>query len=236
MVLRFACLGIAAAVTLAFVGCDNGTGGTGGSPNYSGCECCDTGCFSGPSTTSARNRGTPIVCGSNYCRVAMGGYAFSFADGDPPLATPTGMSHAMLVPGQLCITGHVMAFPPNGTPTDFANDWGAGIGVNLNQRMGFGTPRMAFTPTGKGVTVNTNGVPMCAGALLVVDNDGTDYCTLFYDDGTEIPWTRFSTPCLSTIGTHLLGPPNATALKIQFVPTKEGACDFENFCFTRIRF
>jgi hypothetical protein len=163
----------------------------------------------------------------------MGGYAFSYADGDGPNATPTGMSHATLAPSEPCISGSVMALPPTPTPADLANDWGCGIGFNLNQAEGAGTTAMPYAFSGTGVTVTTTGVPPCTVARVVVDLAGTDYCAAF-TEGTAIPWTTFNTACWDNSGTALTGPPTSQSIKVQFLTSAAGACPYTNFCVTGI--
>ena len=82
------------------------------------------------------------MCPTNYCTVGMGGYAFSYSDSQNVSPQSTGTSTAVLAAdGSLCISGNVMALPANPMPADYTNDWGCGIGVNLNQAMGTMAPR-----------------------------------------------------------------------------------------------
>jgi hypothetical protein len=238
----FACFAIsAAAASATLVACDGGGNNTGGSGSGNPSTSTSSGKPGTSTSTGTSSGGMGIKCPANYCMVGMGGYGFSYADGDPP-ATPTGSSHATLAMGELCLTmGHVMTLPAMPTAADYMNDWGLGIGVNLNQTMGTGdagggTPGK-FALTGAGVTVSTSGVPMCVGAnaRVVVDHNGMDYCAPF-TEGTMIPWSMFNTTCWSpATGTALMGAPmDATQLKVQFVASKAPACDFMNFCLTAI--
>jgi hypothetical protein len=237
----FACFGISAAAAGAtLVACDNGgsTGGSGsGSPH--------TSTSNGPGSTGSSmttSGGTPITCTNNYCMIggSPGGYGFVYADGLPP-KTPTGTSTAMLATDMtLCMSGHVMSLPASPSPADYMNDWGLGIGVNLNQMMGMGdggggTP-MGFALTGTGITVTTSGVPMCTSARVVIDHGGMDYCATL-TDGKEIPWSQFNQTCwMPTAAGALAGAPmDATQLKVQFVTSKAGPCDFTKFCLDDIK-
>jgi hypothetical protein len=159
-----------------------------------------------------------------------GGYAFVYADGLPP--TVTGSSTATLAKNALCMSGHVMQLPEFPTQSDYANDWGLGIGVYLNEAMGTMAP-MSYALTGTGITVSTNGVPMCTSARVIVDHGGQDYCAPL-TDGQAIPWATFSTTCWSpSVGTALSGAPSdVTAVKVQFLTSVNGPCNFTNFCIT----
>jgi hypothetical protein len=227
----------------------HGSGGTGGFVGVGASGTCPPGSLcpgssTGPtqasnSATNATSSSTGssgssmhgISCPMNYCSVGMGGYAFSYADGDPPANTPTGMSHATLTAGEACISGNVMALPADPTQTDYSNDWGCGMGINLNQAKG----TMASDPdplTGNGVLVATTGVPLCTTARVVLTVGGTDYCAPL-TDGSLIPWSVFNTSCWNGTGVSLSGPPSVTQLKVQFV-TSAIACSFSDFCITNI--
>jgi hypothetical protein len=237
--ISFACFGIlAAAGGSVLVACDNGgTGGSSGGTTASGKGGSAT-TASGSPTTSSGGTTNAIMCANNYCSIGMGGYPYSYADGDGPMKTATGMSHATLAMDMLCISGTVMQLPANPTQTDYSNDWGCGIGINLNQSMGMGdagggTP-MGATLTGNGITVSTNGVPMCTSARVVIDHGGKDYCAAL-TDGKEIPWATFNQTCWTTGGTALTGAPtDSTHLEVQFVTTKANDCPFMNFCLTNV--
>jgi hypothetical protein len=172
-----------------------------------------------------------LSCPTNYCPLGNGGYEFVYADGDPPSKTPTGASHATLVNGELCMSGYVMALPINPTQTDFQNDWGCGIGVNLDQAMGTSVIN-PFSLTGSGVIVWTTGVPPCTTARVVLTVGGVDYCAPL-TDGVPIPWASFNTKCWDDTGTPLWGPPSSTDIKVQFVASTT-ACAFSSFCVTNI--
>jgi hypothetical protein len=165
----------------------------------------------------------------------MGGYAFGYSDSQNMAPQMPGTSMATLATdGSLCISGNVMALPPNPTMADYSNDWGCGIGVNLNQMMGVMTAKNAFTLTGTGVTVNVSGLPSCTAARVVLDQNGATpaYCAAL-TPGKEIPWSAFNTECWNGMGTALSGPPTSQALKVQFV-TSTTACPFTNFCITEL--
>jgi hypothetical protein len=242
--ISFVCLGVAVAASAALAGCDSGGGANGGAPTThtttstaSGNPTSGPGPTTGSSMTTTSGGGTGITCPANYCMVGgdMGGYGFTYADGDMP-ATPTGMSHATLAMNQLCIaTGHVMQLPAMPTQADYMNDWGLGIGVNLNQPMGVNMTPGTFTPGGAGITVMTSGVPSCVTtARVVIDNNGVDYCANYTDGMGMIPWSSFNTTCWDNKGMSLSGPPTAKQLKLQFVAVSAQACDFTNFCLTSI--
>ncbi len=240
---RYLCVGAAVAAGVALSGCDSGSAGGGGASDTGGStgsgnttsSTHPTGSTSGNTTTSgtATAPANAIVCTSNYCTIGMGGYAFGYSDSDPP--SGMGTSKATLASnGSLCISGNVMALPPNPTAADYTNDWGCGIGVNVNQAMGMNTPKGTFKLTGTGVTVSVANLPSCTTARVVLDDmDGTvAYCAPLAS-GTEIPWASFNTECWNGMGTALSGPPTSQAIKIQFV-TGMTECDFSNFCLTEV--
>ena len=253
--INFVWFGIVAAVaSVALTGCDNGTGGSGGSGTSSGTAATTssgTAATTSSGTAATTSSGTaattssgstgsggPALCPTGYCTFGDGGYAFSYADGDAP-ATATGMSHATLATdGSLCISGSVMALPAAPTAADYSNDWGAGLGTNLNQTMGMATPKMAYTFTGTGVTVTTSALPSCIAASnvrVVLDQGGTNEVCATLTSGTEIPWSAFNTTCWTTGGTALTGPPSSDAIKVQLV-TSMTACSYTDFCITSLSF
>jgi hypothetical protein len=216
-----------ASVAIASAGCDNGGTSGGGT---------------GAHTTTTGNTGTALTCTNNFCMYGAGGYAFTYADSDPPMGMGTSTA-TLHTDGSLCIDGHLMALPPSPTQTDSSNDWGLGLGINLNQAMAMGTgtggAKMPFQLTGTGVTVNIEGVPSCEtfGVRVVVDQMGAmpEYCAGLTATtlGKEIPWSAFNTQCWNGMGTSLTAAPNSEAVKIQFV-TGATACDFKDFCITEL--
>jgi hypothetical protein len=171
--------------------------------------------------------------------IGMGGYAFGYSDSENMMPQLPGTSTATLAADfSLCISGNVMALPAMPTPADYSNDWGCGIGVNLNQAMatmmGQMTPKMPYTLTGTGVTVTVSNLPSCTTARVVLDQNGATpaYCAPL-TSGVEIPWSAFNTACWDGSGTSLSGPPSSQAIKVQFV-TGMTACTFTDFCITDI--
>jgi hypothetical protein len=118
---------------------------------------------------------------------------------------------------------------------DYADDWGCGIGVNLNQAMGSMTT-FPLVLTGTGVTVYTSPIPACTTARVILDQNGAvpGYCAVL-TPGVEIPWSSFNTACWDDSGTFLTGPPSSQALRVQFVASTMQACSFSNFCVTGIQ-
>jgi hypothetical protein len=162
----------------------------------------------------------------------MGGYAFALADSQNMSPQLPGTSTATLASdGSLCISGNVMALPANPTAADYSNDWGCGIGVNVNQMMGTNMPINSTTLSGTGVSVTVNAIPTCTTARVIVTDSGTDYCAPLTGTSTTVPWSMFNTECwMPSKGQALSGAPTAvTAVKVQFV-TSMTACTFSNFC------
>jgi hypothetical protein len=252
--INFVWFGLVAAVaSVALTGCDNGTGGGGGgsgttsSSGTAATTSSGTAATTSSGTAATTSSGTgstgtasggPSLCPTGYCTFGDGGYAFSYADGDAP-ATATGMSHATLATdGSLCISGSVMALPAAPTAADYSNDWGAGLGTNLNQMMGAATAKMAYTFTGTGVTVTTSALPACiseSNVRVVLDQDGTNEVCATLTSGTEIKWSQFNTTCWTTGGVALAGPPSSQAIKVQLVTTMT-ACAYTDFCIDAISF
>lgn len=249
-VIKYLSLGVAGVAALALVACDTGSSGnTGGQGGGSGSGSAAS--SSGSPTTASGNpstSGSPasssasgssggpgLMCPSNYCTFGLGGYAFGYADSQNMAPQNPGTSTATLATdGSLCISGSVGII--GGTPPDYSDDWGCGIGVNVNQMMGMGTPKNAFTLTGTGVTVNVSTVPSCTVARVVLDQSGATpaYCAAL-TPGVEIPWSKFNTACWDGSGTALAGPPTSQSLKVQFVSSTMQACPFTNFCITDIK-
>jgi hypothetical protein len=267
--IKFVCLGTVAAAALGFAGCDsgaaNGTGGAGasgttntatssGTTSPAGTTSSGTTNPAGTSTssgatTAASSSGSTaggIQCGTgNYCPPTTGagdgGYAFAYADSMNPAPQAEGTSTATLASDNtLCISGQVgLVSMLNGMP-DYTDDWGCGLGVNLNQAMATtatSPPVMPYTFTGTGITVQTNGIPSCTTARVVVSNGTTDYCATLTDTTGEIPWSDFNTECYNpSAGTALSGPPTSDAIKVQLVTSGSmtGPCTFTNFCITSL--
>ncbi len=231
---------VAAFTTLALTACDNGTGGGGGSTGASTGTPASSSGTPATGTASGTSSGSTtgaITCPGGDCAFGNGGYAFSYADSQNPAPQPDGTSMATLATDDtLCISGNVMALPSMPTQADYSNDWGCGIGINLDQSADGGTPA-PYTLTGTGVTVGINATPSCPSLdnIRVVLTDGaamTQYCAPI-TPGVEIPWADFNTTCwMPSTGTPLAGPPSSVALKVQFVTTAT-ACTFTNFCLTQ---
>jgi hypothetical protein len=158
----------------------------------------------------------------------VGGYGFVYYDGQ---GVPPGPSTATLLTGSgLCFSGTVGQV----MNMMFNQDWGCGIGVNINQAMGMNPPANTMTLTGAGITVSSSPIPSCTTARLVLDSGGSSYCAAL-TPGVEIPWGSFNTTCwMPSGGTYLSGPPTSPAVKVQFVSNTTASCPFTNFCITQI--
>ncbi len=143
--------------------------------------------------------------------------------------SPGPSTATLLTTGALCISGNVGQI----VNSDYTDDWGCGLGLNLNQAQGVSTPKNGYLMTGSGVTVDTSAIPSCTTARLIIDQEGTAYCAPF-TPGVLIPWATFNTECWTNAGTYLSGPPTSQALKVQFVASATGACPFTDFCITQV--
>jgi hypothetical protein len=217
---------VSSVVALPLAGCDGGGGGNGGGNTGS----------SAHTTSSGSGTSNALTCASNYCMFGMGGYAFGYSDSQNMSPQVPGTSTATLATDMsLCISGNVMALPPNPTQMDYSNDWGCGIGINVNQMMGMNMPKGVFKSTLTGVTVDVSNMPTCTQARVVLDDmmGGTQYCAAI-TPGKEIPWATFNTECWNGMGMSLTGAPSTQAVKVQFV-TSSAACMFSNFCITELK-
>jgi hypothetical protein len=260
---RYLSLSAFALVAVALAGCDNGsvgpggtgasattTTGTGKSTTTSGSPTSTTTSGTttsgGGSTTSASTgtssgaAGLPLEMGG-YLKIdsTAGGYAFAYSDSTNPPPQPEGTSTATLATDSFCISGSVGLVGTMGGTMDFTDDWGCGIGVNLDQAMAT-TPTMppidALQLTGTSITVSTSGVPTCTTARINLDDNGTAYCAAL-TDGQPVDYTDFNTECWApTMGTPMAGAPSSKALKIQFVTSGSSTtpCAFTDFCITGI--
>jgi hypothetical protein len=166
----------------------------------------------------------------SYCNVGDGGYSFAYSDSqNMPPESPGPSTATLESTSTLCMDGTVGEV----VNMDFSDDWGCGLGVNLNQAMGTATPENTYPMAGAGVTVESSPLPSCTTARVIVDEGGVDYCAPFMP-GIEIPWASFNTECWTNAGTFLSGPPTSKALKVEFVASTTAACPFTGFCITGI--
>lgn len=157
---------------------------------------------------------------------------FSYSDSQNTSPMTPGTSTATLATGSsVCISGKVGQI--TGSPPDYTDDWGCGVGINLNQAQGNMTTANTYALTGTGVTVTTSAVPSCTSARVILDEGGVTYCAAL-TSGVLIPWTTFNTACWDNSGTALTGAPTSKAIKIQFVASTTASCTFSNFCITQV--
>lgn len=199
-----------------------------------------TGTTTGASTTTGTTTGSTCSAASaggialmmNYlpasAMIGMGGYAYAYSD-----MSVGGPSNACVDSNALCGSGS--SGPANtmavGTVAAYGY-YGGGIGVNLNQAMGAGTTMMTYTATGAGVTYALSVLP--AGARLVIDNAGTDYCANLTSASGTVMWSSFNTKCYDSPadGTALAAAPSATHVEFQ-VPASMTAETWA-FCVTTL--
>jgi hypothetical protein len=191
---------------------------------------------SSTTTSSSSSAGGPVSCTMSYCNIGLGGYGFAYSDSQNVAPAKPGPSTATLATGTaLCISGSVGQI--TGSPLDYTDDWGCGLGLNLDQAMGMNTPEHGYAFTGTGITVSTSAVPACTTARVIVDQNGAspDYCAPL-TPGVEIPWASFNTACWDGTGTSLSGPPTSQSLKVQFVASATAACAYTDFCLNQVSF
>jgi hypothetical protein len=139
--------------------------------------------------------------------------------------------------GSLCASGTVGQVKMlDGGMYDYADDWGCGVGTNLNQAPGTNTPNRVLTPSGTGVTLYTTPVPSCTTAHVNVHTAGSLYCAVL-TPGVPILWTQFNTQCWSpSTGQFLSGLPSTNDIEVQFNASTTESCPFTDFCITQITF
>jgi hypothetical protein len=174
------------------------------------------------------------MCDSTaYCSVGDGGYAYTFTDSN---SGGTSTATLSISSGSFCMSGNVEQIQLLDSGLyDYADDWGCGMGVNLNQVPGNNSPARVLTPSGAGITVSTTTVPQCTQARVQVNNGGSIYCAAL-TPGIPILWTEFNTACWDGSGAKLQGPPSTPYVNISFVTNTTAACAFNDFCVTHITF
>lgn len=222
-------------------GCDDGsdTGGDGGgsgtttgstNPTTTGSTNPTTGTTdpSGTSSVTTGGGGNGIACPDSYCAIgAFGGYGFVYSD-----KTDGGASTITQKGTSLCASGTAGAV----VGMAYSTYWGAGIGVNLNQKMAAMSPIEAAQLTGSGVTVGISNPPMTE-FRVVIDNAGEEYCAVLKGASTTVAWTEFNSMCWDKTAAGakaLAGPPSSKALKVQVI-TGDTDRPFD-FCISSIDF
>jgi hypothetical protein len=170
----------------------------------------------------------------------MGGYAYAYSDS----MTDAGTSTACIDSTALCVTGV--------TDVSGGSDYGAGLGINLNQAQQgttCDTPANSITvpAASVGISYALSGTVVATSGLIAIGNyDGVnalevgkneDYCATITELSGTIPWTQFSSQtCGDDLGDlPLTGPPTAPT-HIQFkLPPGPTAFPF-NFCVTSLAF
>jgi hypothetical protein len=165
--------------------------------------------------------------------IAAGGYAWPFSDST---LTPPGGSTACLDLTAFCGAGTSVVQ----SAANFADPYGGGLGVSLNQAKGSNTAEDAYSLSGtEGISYAVSDFPV--GLRLIVGNldatgsAGTDYCVNLTEANAQVSWTSFNTMCWNPgSGTQLTGPPLAT--HIEFEVTSSTTVRRWNFCVTTLSF
>ncbi len=156
--------------------------------------------------------------------LGMGGYAFAYAD--------TGGSSACLDGNAFCVQGSLVAWNPPAY-----SDYGAGIGVNLNQA-GRSTAPGTFAATGSGITYALSALPPNP-VRLIIDNAGQDYCTNISATSGNAPWGSFYVQCYNLpagdAGASLSAAP-ATATHVELQISTVVTPSVFDFCITALGF
>ena len=243
-------LTLAGAVTAIGLGtgCDNGGSGSGGSgggaATTSGNP--DTTASGSPASTGATNPttatstsggmtttggggGNGIDCPANFCTIgAYSGYGFVYSDmKDGGASTITQKGTSLCASG---VAGKVVGMA-------FSTYWGAGIGVNLNQKAVAMSPIDPIQLTGSGVTVGI-ATPPATEIRVVVDDGGVAYCAVLTGASTTLVWSDFNTTCWdkTTAGSKsMTKAPLATSLKVQVVTSADADRPFD-YCISSVTF
>jgi hypothetical protein len=88
--------------------------------------------------------------------------------------------------------------------------------------------------TGTGIKYSLSNLPP-QGMRIVIDNNGTDYCTPIAAASGTVTWAAFNTKCWDNSGTFLTGAP-AAATHILFQITADAASTPFNVCVTSVSF
>lgn len=241
-------LALAGAVTAtAFAtGCDDGgTGATGtggtdattsggptttGSPSSTGATDPTTvTSTSGGMTTTTGGGGNGIDCPDNFCTIgAYTGYGFVYSD-----KTDGGASTITQKGTSLCASGVAGAV----VGMAYATYWGAGIGVNLNQKAVPMSPVDPIQLSGSGVSIGIS-TPPATEIRAVIDDEGVAYCAVLKGASTSLVWSDFNTTCWDTTiaGSKALAKaPLATSVKVQVVTSADADRPFD-YCIASITF
>jgi hypothetical protein len=137
--------------------------------------------------------------------IADGGYAYAYGDGMG--------STSCVASNALCMAGETAVVDPTGRV------YGAGLGINLNQAMATGSasPPVNIYPvptSATGIIYTLSALPY-QGAHLIIDDNGTDYCSTLVASTGTVAWSKFNTKCWDNSGNPLTGPPPATHVELQ---------------------
>ncbi|MEP7120881.1 MAG: hypothetical protein ABJE95_08230 [Byssovorax sp.] len=243
-------LTLAGAVTAAGfgTGCDNGGSGSGGSggggattsgnPSTTSGGPASTGATDpttvtstsgGMTTTSTGGGGNGIDCPANFCTIgAYTGYGFVYSDmKDGGASTITQKGTSLCASG---VAGKVVGMA-------YSTYWGAGIGVNLNQKAMPMSPVDPIQLTGSGVSIGL-ATPPATEVRVVLDDAGVAYCAVLTGPSTSLVWSDFNTTCWDkTIAgsKSMTKAPLATSIKVQVVTSADADRPFD-YCIASITF
>jgi len=172
--------------------------------------------------------GDGIACPDSYCAIgAYGGYGFVYSD-----KTDGGASSITQKGTSLCASGTAGAV----VGTMYSTYWGAGIGVNLNQKKAAMSPIEPVQLTGSGVTIGISNPPSTE-FRVIVDSAGVEYCAVLKGGSTTVVWSDFNLMCWDKAAAGakpLAGAPNSKALKVQII-TGDADRPFD-YCISSIVF
>ncbi len=223
-------------------GCDDGGSGSGGSGGGASTT-------SGPTTSSPASTGATdpttvtstsggmtttgggngIECPDNFCTIgAYTGYGFIYSD-----KTDGGASTITQKGTSLCASGVAGAV----VGMAYSKYWGAGIGVNLNQKAVPMSPVDPIQLAGSGVSIAI-ATPPATEIRAVIDDGGVAYCAVLKGASTALAWSDFNTTCWDKTlpeSKALAKAPLATSLKVQVITSADADRPFD-YCIASIDF
>lgn len=234
----------AASASAFGTGCDDGgsgaagTGGdaatsggptTTGSPASTGTTDPTTVTSTSGGMTTTGGGGNGIDCPSNFCMVGpYTGLGFVYSD-----KTDGGASSITQKGTSLCGSGVAGAVVGMAVSTH----WGAGIGVNLNQKAVPMSPVDPIQLGGSGVTIGISNPPTTE-IRAVVDDEGVAYCAVLKSATTPLVWSDFNTTCWDKTlpgSKAMTKAPLATSIKVQVVTSADADRPFD-YCIASIAF
>jgi hypothetical protein len=114
-------------------------------------------------------------------------------------------------------------------------DWGAALGLNLNQAMATGSTVNPYKvpSAATGIAVFLSNIP--AETRVSIDHGGVEYCVALPGASATVPWSQFNTECWNNQGDFLSGPPDDATFIHVIVPAIASARVYD-FCVISLSF